>query len=292
MTPQPTRISPSFFRDRAMGSGHSADRRGRGGSDGIHLQRRPWAPPWAGPMPADATMGRAPDSQRVIMSRTAHPTPRGEPTAAAPPAKRMLITAGPTYVPIDAVRFIGNRSSGRVGLALADEAARRGWDVLLLLGPVHRTPSDSRVRVIRFRTAAELGTLLDQHAGECDVLLMAAAVADYRPRASAAHKERRTNQPLTLTLDPTPDLLARGAAGRRPGQVLVGFALEPQEEMVASARTKLERKGVDMVVANPLEAMEGEWIEAVVVSRDGGERRTPGVVGKDQFASWQIGRAA
>src|ERR1041385_9518415 len=119
MTPQPPRISPSFFRDRAMGSGHSADRRGRGGSDGIHLQRRPWAPPWAGPMPVDATMGRAPDSQRVIMSRTDQTTLRGEPTAAAPPAKRMLITAGPTYEPLAAGRLIGNRPPGRRGVALA-----------------------------------------------------------------------------------------------------------------------------------------------------------------------------
>src|ERR1043165_5952055 len=198
MTPQPTRISPSFFRDRAMRSGHSATRRGRGrdGSDGIHSQHRLRDGAQAGPAPSDATMGRTPGFKRAIMSRTDQTALRREP-APAPAAhpKRMLITAGPTHEPIDAVRFIGNRSSGRVGLALADEAARRGWDVLLLLGPVHRTPADSRVRVVRFRTAAELGALLDQHASGCDVLLMAAAVADYRPRVSAAPKERRTDQP-------------------------------------------------------------------------------------------------
>jgi len=92
--------------------------------------------------------------------------------------KRMLITAGPTHEPIDAVRFLGNRSSGRLGVALADEAAARGWDVTLLLGPVSRTPSDSRVRTLRFRTCADLETLLRQTTDTCDVLVMAAAVAD------------------------------------------------------------------------------------------------------------------
>src|SRR5262245_55498974 len=93
--------------------------------------------------------------------------------------RRLLITAGPTHEPIDAVRFLGNRSSGRLGVALADEAAGRGWTVTLLLGPVSRTPSDSRVRVVRFRTCTDLEGLLAEAAAGCDVLIMAAAVADY-----------------------------------------------------------------------------------------------------------------
>jgi phosphopantothenoylcysteine decarboxylase/phosphopantothenate--cysteine ligase len=214
----------------------------------------------------------------------------------------MLITAGPTHEPIDAVRFIGNRSSGRMGIALADEASRRGWGVTLLLGPTHRTPYDSRIRVVRFRTAAELEGLLRAEAGGCDVLVMAAAVADFRPvgivgeqeersrRGASAYpgKIRRTEGPLTLELESTPDLLAGVAAGRRPGQLLVGFALEPREEMVASAKRKLERKGVDLVVANPLEAMDSEGIEAVVVGKDGRERRTAGVMSKEAFAPWLL----
>jgi phosphopantothenoylcysteine decarboxylase / phosphopantothenate---cysteine ligase len=223
------------------------------------------------------------------MAAASH-TPSSRPgTAAGESRARVLITAGPTHEPIDAVRFIGNRSSGRVGVALAEEAARRGWDVTLLLGPTHRTPADSRVLVVRFRTAEELDGLLASHAPRCDVLVMAAAVADYRPKPDAAMlagKLRRTEGPLTLELEPTPDLLARVAAGRRPGQVLVGFALEPRAEMLGAAKRKLERKGVDLIVANPLETMDGELVEAVVIGRDGSERRTPGVVSKEAFAPW------
>jgi phosphopantothenoylcysteine decarboxylase/phosphopantothenate--cysteine ligase len=205
--------------------------------------------------------------------------------------RRLLITAGPTHEPIDAVRFLGNRSSGRLGTALADEAARQGWDVTLLLGPAPRAPSDSRVRVRRFRTAADLEVLLAEEADRSDVLVMAAAVADYRPRVDALFfggKFRRKSERLVLELEPTPDLLAGVASRRRPGQFLVGFALEPREELLASARAKLERKGIDLVVGNPLETMDGETIEAVVLGRDGAEVRTPGAMSKTAFAPWLL----
>jgi phosphopantothenoylcysteine decarboxylase/phosphopantothenate--cysteine ligase len=201
----------------------------------------------------------------------------------------MLITAGPTHEPIDAVRFLGNRSSGRLGVALADEAAARGWDVTLLLGPVSRTPSDSRVRTLRFRTCADLETLLRQTTDTCDVLVMAAAVADYRPKVDPAFfggKFRRKNEKLTLELEPTPDLLAQVAARRRPEQLMVGFALEPREELLTSARAKLDRKKIDLVVANPLETMDGETIEAIVLGKDGTETRTDGAISKPAFAIW------
>jgi phosphopantothenoylcysteine decarboxylase/phosphopantothenate--cysteine ligase len=204
-------------------------------------------------------------------------------------AKTLLITAGPTHEPIDAVRFLGNRSSGRVGIALADEAARRGWSVTLLLGPVTRTPSDSRVRVVRFRTCSDLERLLAEEAPKCAVLVMAAAVADYRPKVDPSFfggKFRRKNENLTLELEPTPDLLAQVASRRKAEQLLVGFALEPREELLASARLKLERKKVDLVVGNPLETMDGETIEAVVLGRDGTETRTAGVISKADFAPW------
>src|SRR5688572_30671907 len=126
--------------------------------------------------------------------------------------RRLLITAGPTQEPIDAVRFIGNRSSGRLGVALADHAAAHGWQTTLLLGPTATAPpfapSDSRVRVVRFRTTAELGALLDEHFPSCDVLIMAAAVADYRPimkEGQGEGKLRRTDQKLVIELEPTPD---------------------------------------------------------------------------------------
>lgn len=204
-------------------------------------------------------------------------------------AKSLLITAGPTHEPIDAVRFLGNRSSGRLGVALADEAARRGWAVTLLLGPVTRTPSDSRVRVVRFRTCSELEGLLAEEAPKCRVLVMAAAVADYRPKVDPAFfggKFRRKNEKLTLELEPTPDLIAQVAAKRKPDQLLVGFALEPREDLLASARQKLERKKIDLVVGNPLETMDGETIEAIVLGKDGTETRTAGALSKTDFAPW------
>ncbi len=203
--------------------------------------------------------------------------------------RSLLITAGPTHEPIDAVRFLGNRSSGRVGVALADEAARRGWTTTLLLGPVSRVPSDSRVRVVRFRTCAELEALLAKETPSHDVLVMAAAVADYRPKVDPAffgRKFRRKNETLTLQLEPTPDLLAGVSARRHEGQLLVGFALEPREELLESARAKLTRKKIDMVVGNPLETMDGETIEAIVLSATGEEKRTNGVIAKTAFASW------
>jgi phosphopantothenoylcysteine decarboxylase/phosphopantothenate--cysteine ligase len=223
-------------------------------------------------------------------------------SAAGPAARRLLITAGPTHEPIDAVRFLGNRSSGRLGVALADEAARRGWAVTLLLGPTSRTPTDSRVRVVRFRTCADLEALLAVETGSCEVLVMAAAVADYRPKVDPSFfggKFRRKSEKLVLELEPTPDLLAQVASRRRPDQLMVGFALEPREELLASARAKLERKKIDMVVGNPLETMDGETIDAVVLGKDGTEARTPGPIGKAAFGGWlmdlieaRVGRAA
>lgn len=206
---------------------------------------------------------------------------------------RILITAGPTHEPIDAVRFIGNRSSGRMGLALALAARARGWEVTLLLGP---TPiPDSAlpvgVRTHRFRTCADLQGLLRQHAALTDILVMAAAVADYRPvpnPAIAGGKFRRTDGPVTLQLESTPDLLAEVGRSRRPDQLLVGFALEPEAELLPSARSKLERKKIDMVVANPLETMDSDSVRATVLARDGSRQDTEGSLSKSAFATWLV----
>lgn len=201
----------------------------------------------------------------------------------------LLITAGPTHEPIDAVRFVGNRSSGRLGVALADEAARRGWAVTLLLGPVSVAPVDPRVRTERFRTCADLQGLLARHTPGMSVLIMAAAVADYRPKVDPQFfggKFRRLSTNLTLELEPTPDLLAEVSARRTPGQYLVGFALEPRDELLASARAKLDRKGIDLVIANPLETMDSPTIEAIALGRDGTETRTNGSIAKAEFAGW------
>lgn len=211
-----------------------------------------------------------------------------------PLARRILITAGPTYEPIDAVRFIGNRSSGRMGISLAQAAVELGWEVVLLLGPVPNGPSECEgLTVHRFRTCSDLERLLRQHVDSVDVLIMAAAVADYRPAIGAHHasgKLRRTEGPLSLHLESTPDLLASVAARRRCDQTIVGFALEPREGLVESAMAKLRRKRVDMVVANPLETMDADTIEAVVVSADGGAQDAPGVHTKKEFARWLLRR--
>lgn len=204
---------------------------------------------------------------------------------------KLLITAGPTHEPIDHVRYLGNRSSGRLGVELAQASAARGWDTRLLLGPTHLEPNAPSVDLHRFRTTADLEALLREHQPWCDVLVMAAAVADYRPCPNAAPesgKLRRTGQNLTLELESTPDLLAGCSSRRRPGQTLIGFALEPRDTMIESARSKLVRKGIDAIIANPLNTMESDRIEATLLATDATPRETPGIMPKTDFAAWLI----
>lgn len=213
---------------------------------------------------------------------------------ARPGAVRVLITAGPTHEPIDAVRFLGNRSSGRMGIALAEAAKARGASVDLLLGPATVTPpAELAESVRRFRTCEDLRLLLGELAGAADIIIMAAAVADYRPKPLAAlsgGKFRRTSGNIMLELESTPDLIAGVSASRRPGQLIVGFALEPRAEMIASAHAKLDRKKIDMVVANPLETMDSGEIEAVLVSKCQPDLPSPGVMSKADCSAWLMER--
>lgn len=209
--------------------------------------------------------------------------------------RRLLITAGPTYEPIDAVRFIGNRSSGRLGSALADHAADQGWDVTLLLGPNAVTPHNPGVRLIRFQSCADLERALEAQLPEHDTLIMAAAVADYRPAPDEINlkgKRRREGGDLSIKLESTPDLLKSCAARAREDQLLVGFALEPRERLVDSALAKLGRKNIDLIVANALETMDSDSIEALLIGNPnrGMDLRdqTPGVITKADFAAWLI----
>lgn len=205
---------------------------------------------------------------------------------------KILITAGPTHEPIDEVRYIANRSSGRMGIALARAAHAAGWDTTLLLGPVALDPPTD-IRTFMFRSTADLAVMLDEHFPACDVLIMAAAVADYRPAKRIDGKLARAGVKLVLELEPTPDLVAACAAKRRPGQRIIGFALEEAAALDARAREKLRRKGLDAIVANPLGTMGAEDIRACIYTARGEVVRPPAGVAasaieKGEFARWLV----
>jgi phosphopantothenoylcysteine decarboxylase / phosphopantothenate---cysteine ligase len=169
---------------------------------------------------------------------------------------RVLVTAGGTREPIDSVRYVGNRSSGRMGLALAGEAARRGADVTLVAANV-ALPAPAGVRVVEVHTAAELLAAVRAAFAEADVLLMAAAVADFRPATELDDKITKTGREgIALELEPTEDVLATLAAERAAGQILVGFAAEHGQGAVERGRGKLERKRLDAVVVNDISRAE------------------------------------
>jgi phosphopantothenoylcysteine decarboxylase / phosphopantothenate---cysteine ligase len=165
---------------------------------------------------------------------------------------RVLVTAGGTREPIDSVRYVGNRSSGRMGVALAAEAARRGASVTLIAASV-ALPAPAGVRVVEVQTAAELLDAARAEFADAHVLLMAAAVADFRPGEPLDDKISKSGRDgLELALEPTEDVLAALAGARQPGQTLVGFAAEHGEGAVDRGRAKLERKGLDAVVVNDI----------------------------------------
>ncbi len=162
---------------------------------------------------------------------------------------RVLVTAGGTREPIDAVRYVGNRSSGRMGVAVADEASRRGADVTLILAAAAATPS-APMRILRAESAAELERATLEAAAAADVIVMAAAVSDYRPADAYTGKRPKSGEPWHVTLEPTTDILKELGSRRTAGQVLVGFAAEHGPGGVERARAKLERKSLDMIVMN------------------------------------------
>jgi phosphopantothenoylcysteine decarboxylase / phosphopantothenate---cysteine ligase len=189
---------------------------------------------------------------------------------------RVLVTAGGTREPIDSVRYVGNRSSGRMGYALAQRAARRGATVTVVSANVALTPPPG-VDVVTVETAAQLGTATAERFDDTDVVLMAAAVADFRPRDPAAHKLKKDDGPPRVELEPTEDVLSGLAARRRPGQVLVGFAAEHGEGAVDHGRAKLARKGLDAIVVNDVSepgiGFDSTENEVTILLAAGGERR-------------------
>jgi phosphopantothenoylcysteine decarboxylase / phosphopantothenate---cysteine ligase len=169
---------------------------------------------------------------------------------------RVLVTAGGTREPIDSVRYVGNRSSGRMGLALAEEAARRGAEVTLVAANLS-LPAPPGVEAIAVSTAAELLEASRAAFAGADVLLMAAAVADFRPATAVEDKIAKTGRDgLALALEPTADVLAALAQARRPGQTLIGFAAEHGEGALERGRAKLARKGIDAIVVNDISRPE------------------------------------
>jgi phosphopantothenoylcysteine decarboxylase/phosphopantothenate--cysteine ligase len=160
---------------------------------------------------------------------------------------RMLVTAGPTHEPIDAVRYLGNRSSGKMGFAAATEARRRGADVTLVTGPV-ALPDPAGVQVVRVETAEEMAREVFDRFPECHAVIMAAAVADFRPVRPAEGKLKKDAGPPDLTLEPTVDVLST-LGKRKEHQVLVGFAAETGE-LLPEGRRKLAEKNLDLIVVN------------------------------------------
>jgi phosphopantothenoylcysteine decarboxylase/phosphopantothenate--cysteine ligase len=191
--------------------------------------------------------------------------------------RRVLVTAGPTYEDIDPVRYIGNRSSGRMGFAVAAEAHRRGARVTLVAGPTRIDPPGVD-EVVRVRSAAEMHAAVMRDATRADVVVMAAAVADYAPASPAAEKVAKTNAPLTLALERTPDILAelatlpsRASAGV---PMLVGFAAETADAE-ARAREKRQRKGIDLIVANDVSRSDAGFdVDTNAVTMIDGEAET------------------
>jgi phosphopantothenoylcysteine decarboxylase/phosphopantothenate--cysteine ligase len=202
---------------------------------------------------------------------------------------RVLVSAGRTEEPIDPVRVLTNRSSGRMGFALAEAARDRGASVTLVAGAASIEPPE-RVELVRATTAAEMEKTMVAAAPGADVVIMSAAVSDYRPARPSREKLARTADPLTLTLEPNADILAKLGRARRPGQVLVGFALETTRD-IARARAKLSAKGLDLIVLNTAQEGIGGETNRVTLVEAGVEVELP-LISKREVAEHILERVA
>jgi len=187
--------------------------------------------------------------------------------------RRVLVTAGPTHEPIDPVRYVGNRSSGKMGVAVAAEALARGAQVTLVLGPGAVRPPWG-IDVIEVETAEEMRAAVLAHAAGAQVVVMAAAVADFRPKVQADRKLKKDDGLPELQFEPTPDILAELGGDRPPGQILVGFAAETHD-VERAGRDKMARKGLDLLVANLVgtagTGFGADTNEAAILAADGGD---------------------
>lgn len=202
---------------------------------------------------------------------------------------RCLLTAGPTREYLDPVRFLSNGSSGKMGYALAAAAARRGWTVDLVSGPVALAPPEG-VTVQRVTSAAEMLAACEPRFGECDLFIAVAAVADFRPKERSAQKQKKTTGTQALELVPTVDILKTLAARKREGQLVVGFAAETHD-VEAYARRKLVEKRLDWIVANDVSGagvgMEAD-ANAVTMIGAGGQRASFGPAPKAEVAEFVL----
>ena len=197
---------------------------------------------------------------------------------------RVVISAGPTREAIDPVRFISNRSTGRMGYALAAAAVARGMETVLVSGPVALPPPDGLFRLVRVETAAEMAEAMKREAGEAALIIMCAAVADYRPKVAAAQKMKKKT--TELVLEPTEDILLSLGRRKRADQLLVGFAAET-DSLEQYALEKMRRKNLDWIAANrvgiPGQGFESET-NAVVLYARSGEKRVLPLDSKDRIA--------
>jgi phosphopantothenoylcysteine decarboxylase/phosphopantothenate--cysteine ligase len=200
---------------------------------------------------------------------------------------RVLITAGPTYEPIDPVRFIGNRSSGQMGAALASAALAGGHSVTLILGPV-TAPMPENVRRIDVFSSRDMHAAVLRDFPQHDLLIMAAAVADFRPKSVNEQKVERGGT-MTIELESTEDILAAAGAIKRPDQRTIGFSLVKRGDL-ARSREKLRRKNADLIVYNPLDTMSSKTIESILLYPDGRSEELP-TRAKAEFATVLIERA-
>ena len=189
--------------------------------------------------------------------------------------KKALVTAGPTFEPLDPVRFIGNHSSGKMGIALAEALAALGAAVTLVLGPTDIKPSNQAIRVISVMTAQEMYDACARIFPQTDIVVLAAAVADYRPKVFSETKIKKKDSELTIDLEKTVDIAATLGKEKRKGQVFIGFALETNDEL-HNAQAKLEKKNFDFIVLNSLrDAGAGfghDTNKISIVHRDGSKK--------------------
>jgi phosphopantothenoylcysteine decarboxylase / phosphopantothenate---cysteine ligase len=232
---------------------------------------------------ADTGAGRLPEAEEITTLAQLL-LDRGDALPYDLAGVKVLVTAGGTREPIDPVRFIGNRSSGKQGYAIAAEAATRGAGVVLV--STVDLPAPPGVDVVPVETAEQLEDAVTARAG-ADVIVMAAAVADFRPKLAAPGKLKKQEGPPEIVLEPTPDILAGLGAAKRAGQVLVGFAAET-DDLLANAEAKLAAKRLDLVVANDVSAPGvgfGHDTNAVVLLRPGAEPVTVALRDKRAIAA-------